>query len=163
MSRLWCSASQPTSHGFVFALLLIASFATVACSGTRPIDLGPSDQGLKPCPSSPNCVSSFAADPEHFVSPFVLVVPPEQAWKAVQEVVTELPRTTIVVERPNYLHAECKSRIFRFVDDLEIELNASEGLIYVRSASRLGESDMGVNRERVNGIRDALRQRGVLD
>jgi uncharacterized protein (DUF1499 family) len=90
-------------------------------------------------------------------------VPPEQAWKAVQEVVTELPRTTIVVERPNYLHAECKSRIFRFVDDLEIELNASEGLIYVRSASRLGESDMGVNRERVNGIRDALRQRGVLD
>jgi uncharacterized protein (DUF1499 family) len=143
--------------------LCVSSLAILACSGTRPPTLGPSDQGLTQCPPSPNCVSSDAVDPEHFVSPFAIIVAPDQAWLALQDVVSKWPRTTIITLRPDYMHAECKSALFRFVDDLEFELRPEEGFIAVRSASRLGESDLGVNRERVDGIRNALRERGIVE
>jgi uncharacterized protein (DUF1499 family) len=74
----------------------------------------------------------------------------------------ELPRTRIVKETEDYLHAECRSALFRFVDDLELQLRPSESIIAVRSASRLGYSDLGVNRRRVEGLRESLTRLGVL-
>src|SRR3989442_2536522 len=78
----------------------------------------PSKGVLAPCPNKPNCVSSLAEDADHRVAPFALSG--AKGWAALREAVAAMPRTRIVEERPGYLHAECTSRIFRFVDDLEL-------------------------------------------
>lgn len=116
---------------------------------------------LEPCPNKPNCVSSDAADRAHRVEPFELTAAPEQAWKAARAAVAALPRTTITAESEGALHAECKSLLLGFVDDLDLRLRRAEGVIAVRSASRVGYGDLGVNRKRVEHLREALRKRGV--
>ncbi|WP_020674665.1 DUF1499 domain-containing protein [Geopsychrobacter electrodiphilus] len=117
---------------------------------------------MAPCPSSPNCVSSDAQDNEHLVAPFQIVCPTMDAWRVARDLLSKLPRTRIVTEKPDYLHAECRSALFGFVDDLELNLRSSERIIAVRSASRLGYSDFGVNRRRIEGLRAALISRGVV-
>ena len=143
----------------MFAVLVVS---LCACSGERPTDLGVADSRLAPCPSSPNCVSSHATDKEHRIAALELAVEPAEAWKAVREVVSELSRTRIITATDDYLHAECTSRLMRFVDDLELQLVSDRGTIAVRSASRVGHSDLGVNRERVESLRASLAARGVV-
>lgn len=133
-----------------------------SCAGKPPPNLGISDARLAACPSSPNCVSSDADDASHQVDPFALAVPAAEAWEGARELVAQLPRTRIVTERADYLHAECASALLGFVDDLELHLRPASGEIAVRSASRLGYSDLGVNRRRVEGLRRALAQRGLV-
>jgi len=130
-------------------------------SGKRPQQIGIRNERLVPCPPSPNCVCSDS-NPPHAVAPFVLAVAAEQGWEAARGVVMQLPRTRIVTERAGYLHAECASALFGFVDDLELHLRPRENLIAVRSASRLGHSDFGVNRRRVEAIRAALASKRML-
>jgi uncharacterized protein (DUF1499 family) len=115
-----------------------------------------------PCPSSPNCVSSDAADSAHLVAAFALEMPAGDAWPAIRESVQNLPRTKIIAETSDYLHAECATAIFGFVDDLELHLWVAEGVIAVRWASRLGYSDLGVNRGRIENLRALLVKQGIL-
>jgi len=117
---------------------------------------------LASCPDSPNCVSSDATDLSHHVPPFAIIVPAKEAWLLVREAVNDISRTTITEITENYLHAECRSMVFRFVDDLELELRPGEGIIAVRSASRTGYSDFGVNRSRVERLRSVLKSRGLV-
>lgn len=117
---------------------------------------------LAPCPSSPNCVSSLAEDETHRVDPLFLGGDVSAAWRALRDAIAALPRTRIVLERPRYLKAECTSRLFRFVDDLEASLDPAAGRIDLRSASRTGWGDLGVNRARVEGLRERLAQAGIL-
>jgi uncharacterized protein (DUF1499 family) len=111
---------------------------------------------------SPNCVSSDAADSTHSVAAFALAIPSREAWLAVRGTVESLPRTKIISETSDYLHAECTSAVFGFVDDLELHLRAAEGVIAVRSASRLGYSDLGVNRRRIEDLRALLIKQGTV-
>jgi len=148
---------RPLSRTRALALLIVLS----ACAAQQPARVVGDGATLAPCPSSPNCVSSTARD-EHFIEPFRLATEPAAAWRALHEVVAELPRTRIVRFDARWLHAECRSRIFGFVDDLELELRPDDNLIAVRSASRVGYSDLGVNRDRVERIRAELRARGVV-
>lgn len=113
----------------------------------------PADSPLKTCPQSPNCVSSQASDPEHAIVPIAYSGTRAEAYTHLKKVLAGMKRTTIVVEKEDYLHAEVKSLIFRFVDDVEFFFPAAEKVIQVRSASRVGYSDMGVNRKRVEEIR----------
>jgi len=140
----------------------LVAMSLLSCAGARPTNLGVSASGLAPCPSSPNCVSSDAPDSAHSVSPFRLDTPASDAWRAARDLVATLPRTRIVHETSDYLNAECRSALFGFVDDLELHLRAADGIIAVRSASRVGYSDLGVNRRRVDGLRAALTDRGML-
>ena len=94
--------------------------------------------------------------------PLELAASPDEAWQRVREFVSHLARIHIVTETPNYIHAECRSLLFGFVDDLELHLRPAENIIAVRSASRLGHSDLGVNRRRVESLRASLSNRGVL-
>ena len=107
-------------------------------------------------------MSSAATDAAHRVEAFSLAVAPDDAWRVLGEVVASLPRTTVVEQTESYLHAECASALFGFVDDLELQLRASGDAIAVRSASRVGRSDMGVNRRRIERLRELLRERGVV-
>ena len=108
---------------------------------------------LDPCPDSPNCVSSRAVDAKHAVAPLSFNGDPETAWDALKAVVLKHIRTRIIRVDDHNLQAACRSLVFRFVDDLEFLLVPEEQLIHVRSASRTGTSDFGVNRRRVEHIR----------
>jgi uncharacterized protein (DUF1499 family) len=133
-----------------------------SCTGARPSNLGVKDARLAPCPASPNCVSSDDVDAAHRTSPFQLAVPAAEAWRAVRATVAGLPRTKIITETDNYLHAECSSAFFGFVDDLELHLRQAQNLIAARSAARLGHSDFGVNRKRVEKLRVLLAKQSVI-
>lgn len=122
-------------------------------------DVGPT---LAPCPATPNCVSSNAIDDRHRTNPYTLAAPASQAWQALRAVVAALPRTRIVVDTGVYLHAECESAWFGFVDDLEFALRPGQGIIAVRSASRVGYFDLGVNGRRIERLRSDLVARGVV-
>ena len=142
--------------------LVVASLLS-ACGATGNAKLGVRDGALQPCPSSPNCVCSDVADPSHRIEPLKIDVgATEDAWREVRQAVAAMPRTRIVEEREDYLRAECRSAAFRFIDDLELNLRPETGTIAVRSASRLGYSDMGVNRRRVERLRAALQARGTI-
>jgi uncharacterized protein (DUF1499 family) len=120
---------------------------------------------LAPCPTSPNCVSSQAAadDSEHFIAPFKIKGNPEYAFTALKNALTEQSRTVITAASENTVQAEATSLIFRFVDDIDAILDKEAGLIHIRSASRVGYSDLGVNRRRMERLRAALQQAGVIE
>jgi uncharacterized protein (DUF1499 family) len=142
------------------SLLFLA--ALISCAGAVPAGLGIQGDRLAACPSSPNCVCSDSNTGQDVIAPLVLSVPPAKAWPAIRKAVTAMPRCQIIQETDNYVHAECRSAIFRFVDDLEIQLRPDEGIAAVRSASRTGYSDMGVNRKRVESLRADLVAAGVV-
>jgi len=118
---------------------------------------------LPPCPNSPNCVSSQAADSDHYIAPFKIKGKPEDAFAALKKALSEQSRTVITEASDTTLHAEATSLIFRFVDDVNAILDAESGMIQVRSASRVGYSDFGVNRRRVEALRTALQQAGAIE
>ena len=143
-------------------VLMMASIPLLSCSDKHPSALGLSDSRLGACPSSPNCFSSDDRDKDHKIAPFQLVKPANKVWSVVRELVSKLPRTRIVKESEDYLHAECRSFLFGFVDDLELHLRPAAGIIAVRSAARSGYSDFGVNRRRIESIRTALISQGMI-
>lgn len=130
-------------------------------SGSKPPALGVSAGRLRECPRSPNCVCSDARE-SHRVGAFPLALPSADAWARVREAVSALPRTRVVTATDDYLHAECRSRLFGFVDDLELHLRPREHVVAVRSASRIGYSDLGANRARVDALRAELARRGAI-
>ena len=117
----------------------------------------PMTERLAPCPDSPNCVSSKAPadDRVHHIAPLQLHGDPDTAIERLRALIEDEPRTTIVDAEPAYLHATYTTRWLRFTDDLELEVDADAGVVHVRSASRVGYGDMGVNRRRVESLRDA--------
>jgi len=108
-------------------------------------------------------VSSQAKDEQHAIAPFRLKGDPYTSWSLIQDVIAAMPRWRIVRATNNYIHAECKSRIFRFVDDLELFFNSSNNIISIRSASRTGYSDFGVNRRRVEDLRTQLTSKQIIE
>lgn len=111
---------------------------------------------LAPCPRTPNCVSTQAPPGRQRMEPIPYGGTPAQVRERLLEVLRHHPRTRIVRQEPDYLKAECRSRIFRFVDDVELVFDDEARLIHFRSASRLGRKDFGVNRERMERIRAAF-------
>ena len=129
-------------------------------SGTRPSGLGEKHGVLKAAPATPNAVSSQAGG-HHKIAPLVYKGTPEQAMKALKAIVENTSRTQIVEIRNDYLYAEFSSAVFGFIDDVEFYFAPDEKIIHVRSASRLGYSDLGANRKRVETIRARLAQSGA--
>jgi uncharacterized protein (DUF1499 family) len=129
------------------------SVLLAGCHGARPPSLGVRDGRLAPCPTSHNCVSSLAPDDVHRIAPLPFSGTGGAAIDRLAAIVRSLPRASVVVATENYLHAECKSAVFRFVDDVEFLVDEPAGVIQVRSASRVGSSDLGVNRRRIEAIR----------
>lgn len=111
---------------------------------------------LAPCPRTPNCVSTQAPPGPKQMDPIPYTGTRAEAQERLLRVLRAHPRTRIVQEEPGYIHAECRSLIFRFVDDVELELDEAARLIHFRSASRLGRKDFGVNRARMEQIRTAF-------
>ena len=131
--------------------LLVLSLSLLSgCSSTAPSNIGVIDNQLAPCPDSPNCVSSFATAPDQAIAPLGASI------DQIKNAIDQLDDAVIVESTSDYLHAEFTSSIFRFVDDVEFLWDAERGVTQLRSASRLGYSDLGVNRERIEALRDML-------
>ncbi|MBI2570497.1 MAG: DUF1499 domain-containing protein [Candidatus Schekmanbacteria bacterium] len=113
---------------------------------------------LAPCPSSPNCVSTQSGEGRSRMDPLPFSESPAQARAHLLEILGALRRVTVVTAEESYIYAECRSAVLRFVDDLEIAIDAEAKVIHFRSASRLGYSDLGVNRARVAEIMRRYRQ-----
>jgi len=122
-------------------------------AGKRPSNLGVRDGKLAPCPSTPNCVSSQSQDAERYIDPIKYRCSAQQAMAYLQQAIAQMPRTHTVTQQDRYLHVEFKTRLMGFVDDVEFYVDEGNGTIHVRSASRLGRSDLGTNRKRVETIR----------
>ena len=129
-------------------------------TGKRPSNLGVRDGKLAPCPSTPNCVCSQSEDAGHKIEPLTYKSTPEVAFTQLKQAIESQPRTKIITQSPNYLYAEFTSAIMKFVDDVEFYLDEDAKVIHVRSASRLGQSDLGVNRKRIETIRAKLQELG---
>lgn len=108
---------------------------------------------LAPCPRTPNCVSSQAERAAQRVAPIAFQGSGERAMQDLRRVLESLPRVEILESDPTYIRAAFSSPVFRFVDDLELLVSEAEGVVHVRSASRLGHWDWGANRRRVETLR----------
>jgi uncharacterized protein (DUF1499 family) len=130
-------------------LLAVLAFSGAA-RGEEPVSR------LQPCPPTPNCVSSKAQGKTHRVEPFPFAGSGAEALARVRAAALSFPRTKVVEEAPGYVHVTFTSAVFRFVDDVEFEADEKALVVNVRSASRVGRGDFGVNRKRVEAIRAKL-------
>lgn len=118
-------------------------------SGQRPTNLGVKDGKLTPCPGTPNCVCSQSDRPQEKIEPL-----PAVSLDQLREVIVAMERTAIIEQTDNYLYAEFTTPLMGYVDDVEFFHDGNA--IQVRSASRLGKSDLGLNRQRIEMIRSAV-------
>ncbi len=138
-----------------FKILFYIIFMTF--SGANHADSG-SKKLLPLCRDSPNCVSSQTQDPKQFIAPFKIKGNTTEAWKALKGVLNEHSRITITRETPTNIHAEATSLIFQFVDDIDFILDTENKTIHIRSASRVGHSEFGVNHKRIEALRLQLQK-----
>jgi uncharacterized protein (DUF1499 family) len=124
-------------------------------AGRPPATLGAGGGRLAPCPAKPNCVTSQATDDAHAVAPFAYTGDASQALDRLVGVIAAQPRARVVMRGVGYVHVEFRSKLLGFVDDLELQVDPAARVIHVRSASRLGYGDFGVNRARVDALRTA--------
>jgi len=123
-------------------------------SGEQPKNLGVKEGKLAKCPQMPNCVSSQSKDVTHKVDPLRYQSSQKKALNKLKTIIEETENAEIIEATDNYLYAQYTSRIMGFVDDVEFYFDSQNPVIHVRSASRLGESDLGVNRRRIESIRE---------
>lgn len=132
-------------------LMTLGLLELIGCAGERPKNLGAKEGILAPCPGSPNCVSSQAANERHRIAPLVFSGDPSAAFACLKRVLSGRSDTIIVDDLPDYLRVELRTILF--VDDGEFLLDRTNKMIHVRSSSRLGYSDLGKNRSRIEYIR----------
>jgi uncharacterized protein (DUF1499 family) len=140
---------QKTSWRIIF--MTIGLLGMLGCAGERPNNLGTTGNNLVACPASPNCVSSQAYDEKHRIAPLIFSGDPDAAFALLKSVLGQRGDTTIIEEKPGYMRVELRTTLF--VDDGEFLLDRAQSFIQVRSASRLGYSDLGKNRSRMEAIR----------
>lgn len=126
-------------------------------AGSPPADIGVKNGLLASCPATPNCVVSQGADEDHAITPIRYSTDRATAQQNLVDILGVVPRTEIVQQKDGYILAESESRLMGFVDDSEFYFPADEKVIQVRAAARLGESDLGVNKRRLEQIRLALK------
>ena len=144
----------------ILTILLPAVTTTAASSDTikGEHDVKP----LRPCPSSPNCVSSQATDPQQLMEPIPFAGAQEAAQARLRAIVQAMPRAEIILDRQGYLAVSFRSRIFSFVDEAEFSFDADRSLIHFRSGARTGFYDFGVNRSRMEWIAAAFKDQELV-
>jgi len=130
-------------------------------SGQRPSKLGVQAGRLATCGRRLNCVSSQAepGDAQRYVAPIPFQGGALEAIAAARRSVEAMERATVIRHEGNYLHAEFRSKLMGFVDDVEFTFDDRAGVLHVRSASRLGRRDFEVNRRRVEALRSRIEGR----
>ncbi len=145
-------------------LLIIAVIVfTSGCAAFTEHRAGLVDGMLTECPQWPRCVSSQETDQDKLIEPYRLQGDVDTAWREARSALFAMPRTTIVAEQNNYIHAEVISPWRFYTDDFELLLEPAERVIQVRSSGRIGYYDFNVNRDRVEALRSELTRLGVTE
>ena len=137
----------------IFSILIL--LIMFSCSGKKPTNIGVKNGQLRNCPDSPNCVCS-QCNPEdklHYIKPLTYQESLETAYQKLIKTIEADKSTKIITKSFHYIYVEYTSKIFRFVDDVEFYFPKNKKIIHIRSASRLGRSDLGVNRKRIEKLR----------
>lgn len=140
----------------------LMGFMLFGCSGKHLQVNDDNTKELSGCYPLPNCVSSTTWVFYNGTSSFEMALPADEAWVKIKDVIRDMPRTEIVEEDDVYVHAKCTSRVFRFVDNLELLLHPEENQISVRSSSTIAIWDFNVNRWRIYQLRKQLEEMGIL-
>ncbi len=159
LKRYWYLVFVPL---VLFGVLLLVARRLVAQRSELPeavVARGIVNGRLAPCPASPNCVSTQDTDATHGMDALPLGSDIDAARADINQILRDMPGVTFVTVNPDYIHAEFRSPIWGFVDDVEFQFDAENGVINFRSASRLGYGDMGANRKRMEAIKDLYLQR----
>ena len=156
--------SQASAWGFDTAQLIrveqnLPDEQLQLAESTMKTDAKENGKMMTSCPSTPNCVSSIDRDQKHYIEPLRFAESSKDAQNSLLAVLSSLKRTRVVTFEENYIHAESISAIMRFVDDVEFFFDVRQKVIHVKSASRVGYSDLGVNRRRLEKIRTRFRER----
>lgn len=141
MGTMWLNLSPAEASVFHF-------------SGSRPGNLGVHAGQFAVCPSTPNCVNSQSSEPGVKIAPLKFLG--DNTIAQLKTAVLAQPGSAIISETDTYLYAEFTSNLMGFVDDVEFYVDRDSKTVQVRSASRLGESDLGVNRQRIEAIRSMM-------
>jgi uncharacterized protein (DUF1499 family) len=144
----------------IAGLLLVVVGGLLVASRTagRPTDLGVTEGRFAELPDSPNCVSTQTQLQTHWMEPILFSGSVQAANARLKTICLATPGTSLVTDNGDYLHFEFRSRLFGFVDDVEFLIEDESGRIHFRSASRVGHSDFGVNRKRMERIRQQFQQ-----
>lgn len=136
----------------LFLIFLAFPMIILSCA-IKPTDNQDSKEGkLKPCPESPNCISTQAQDPRRPMPPLPFMGTKDQSKQKIIEIIKSMKRSKIVEISDSYVHVQFRSLLFRFVDDVEFLLDDAARIIHFRSASRVGYYDFGANRRRMREI-----------
>ena len=141
-------------------IVLTSLIFFTGCTGVIP-KLGIENGQLIQCPTTPNCVNSQAKDKKHYIEPILMTGTPLEVKNNILKILNDLKRAKIIVAEDHYIRVEFISKVFRFIDDLEFyfpNTKSKEMTIHVRSASRVGHSDFGVNRKRIEQIRSEFKE-----
>lgn len=141
----------------VLFVVLVLFLAVLSIISRKKPSLGLTNRRLRPCSNRPNCVCSEDKDLPSYIKPLSLSGRAENQWERARQVIREMGGR-IIQEQDSYLWATFTTRIFRFVDDLELRMDIENQVIHIRSASRVGYSDMGANRKRVEDFRSRFNQ-----
>ncbi len=140
------------TYGWVSVMLVLSGITLIAGEGGRVADHGGEGRTLSPCPASPNCVSTMSTQSRHAIEPLRFAEAPDDAFARLKRIVRSIVRSNVTFEDNQYIQAEFRT-LLGFVDDAEFLLDRSAGIIHMRSASRLGYWDLGVNRRRLEEVR----------
>jgi uncharacterized protein (DUF1499 family) len=144
-----------TNRSIKNTILLFSIVTITACTGTHQ-HTGVVDGRLADCPDRPNCVSSQAVDMDHNIAAFTFDSEKEKAFTSLMHLLESWPGITRIEKSTDTIHVVCESKIFKFRDDVHFYFPENAGIIHVRSASRIGYSDFGVNRRRIESMRRAF-------
>ena len=161
LQRLVCrlnSVMQPFQWTAIMSTLLILGGCAIVKPSHPTAVLADSQKRLATCPQSPNCVSSMETNPRQHIPPLRYTGNQDVAYGQLIGLLTSDPRVRIVTREDNYLRAEFRSSVWGFVDDVEFLFSADQPIVDVRSASRVGYYDFGVNRRRIESIRNRWSQ-----
>lgn len=142
----------------VLSVISIAGLIVLSMTASRPNHVGTNNVSLAPVPDSPNCVSSVTEKESHRMDPIDVSGVEDPIAKLKNVIESGFSRAALVTEKDGYLHYEFTSMIFRFTDDVEFLLDTESNVINFRSASRVGYSDMGTNRKRMEQVRVAFKK-----
>jgi len=142
----------------IFVVLIFSIVLFIGCGRTVPEGLGLTNNKLSECPDSPNCVSTQTEKTEAQIEPIRYKVDDETAYKLLLQVIEGNKLANVISKTNTYIHAAYHTKRKIFIDDVEFLIDGDANLIHFRSASRVGHSDLGVNRKRMESIRNEFLQ-----
>lgn len=153
MSKTVIAASIRSKTQLQLLAAMAGALMLVGC-GAGTANLRADNGGkLAPCDSGPHCVSSETSDKDRHVAPLTYSNSRTIALLRLEEIINGMEGAKIIKQAPNYIYATYTSAVFGFVDDVEFVLPADSHEIQLRSSSRIGYYDFGVNHARVEAIR----------